>query len=95
MDIAMVDQSVVDTHLQRVNRFVDNVNKFQQKLDSFMSSSMSSSSDMTQTVQMVQQSTNAQTATFENPAPRQKVTADEIDIDAILNGIDLNAGMTL
>ena len=101
MDIAMVDQSIVDAHLQRVNRFVDNVNRFQAKLDSFMQSHSSEMAQPVQTVQTVQQpvqqpvQTNVAAATFEDPTPTQKVTADDIDLDAILDGIDLGAGMTL
>lgn len=84
--VSMVEQSVVDAHLQRVHRFVDNVNKFQQKLDTFMSPS--------ERTKQAPAKMAVQTTT-QTPVTNKVVTSDEVDIDAILSGIDLSAEMSM
>ena len=93
--VQMVDQSLVDAHLQRVNRFVDNVHKFQKKLDSLKSSSEMTQSQTTQ--QSIHQSAPqiAQPQMAQQTQQDQKVTADDIDIDAILSGVNLDTGMAI
>lgn len=96
MEIAMVEQSAVDAHLQRVNRFIDNVHKFQSKLDSFMTAP-----ERTQESQMVpQQQTPVNAPMYEASATastptQEKITADDIDIDAILGSVNLETGVSL
>ncbi len=85
--VLTVDQSLVDAYLARVDRFVSNVERFEQQLK-----------DMTSTVkERLIPEQKAQTVYQETVAPKPEhdvVTADDIDIDALLSGVDLG-GITL
>lgn len=85
-----VDQSLVDAYLARVDRFYDNVNRFEETLkemtsslkDRFMPTAPEKEAPVYQEVATAQ--------------PEQAVvTADDIDLDALLKGIDLGDGMSL
>lgn len=81
----MVDQSLVDSYLARVDRFVNNVRSFEETLANMMSRPEPVVPERTTPVYQ-------ETAAAE-PA-RDVVTADDIDLDALLSGINLN-GMKL
>ena len=85
--VLTVDQSLVDAYLARVDRFVRNVEQFEQQIK-----------DMTSAVkERLVPEQKAQTVYRESTAPKPTqdvVTADDIDIDALLSGVDLG-DMTL
>lgn len=78
--VLTVDQSLVDNYLSRVERFAHNIQNFKETLDSLLKPSEPAVSEMAESVQQTRQS--------------GVVTADDIDINALINGIDLT-GMTL
>lgn len=80
MDQLTVDQSLVDSFLARVDRFVDNINRLEETLadmkDRFMPTAPERKEPVHQEVAATQ--------------PKQAVvTADDIDLEALLSGIDL------
>lgn len=80
-----VDQSLVDEYLARVNRFVNNVNTFENTLNGLLNRSKPIVSEM-------------ETPVYQEAAtePAQNiVTADDINIDDLLKGIDLGGGISL
>lgn len=102
-----VDQSLVDKYLARVDRFWNNVDQFGQQLkemanefkDRFMPS-VQETPMYQDTAQTIYQETAAVNPVYQEPAaaqPEKKVvTADEIDLDSLLAGIDLGgAGVSM
>lgn len=102
-----VDQSLVDKYLARVDRFWNNVDQFEQQLkemanefkDRFMPS-VQETPMYQDAAQTVYQETAAVNPVYQEPAaaqPEKKVvTADEIDLDSLLAGIDLGgAGVSM
>lgn len=80
-----VDQSLVDSYLARVDRFVNNVKNFEDTLNGLLGRSEPTVSEMKTPVYQ-------EVAT----APAQSVvTADDINIDDLLKGIDLGGGISL
>lgn len=74
-----VDQSLVDNFLARVERFTNNINRLQDTITEMKEKFMPASHEKEAPVQQAAA-----------PAPVQDVvTADDIDIDALLSGIDL------
>lgn len=80
-----VDQSLVDAYLERVERFVSNVDNFSQTLKSLKDKFVSAVSEKPEPVYQETVASTPEQAT---------VTADEIDLDELLKGVDLN-GMSL
>lgn len=75
-----VDQSLVDAYLERANRFYDNVEKFASDLKDMLKRPESVTEVREQPV--YQETVAAQ--------PEQAVvTADDIDLDDLLRGVDL------
>ncbi len=88
--VMTVDQELVDTYLSRVDRFVNNIQNFENTLKEMTGSLkdkfMSNFSEQ-------EESAHQEIAAAE---PEQAVvTADDIDLDALLSGIDLGAGMAI
>lgn len=82
LDGLTVDQTLVDNYLARVDRFVNNVKQFEEQLK-----------EMTNTV--VERFTPEQkTEPVLQESEPDVVTPDDIDIDALLSGVDIG-GMTL
>lgn len=88
-NILTVDQSLVDIYLARVDRFVKNVRQFEQQLK-----------DATDAVKehfVPDQKAQPDIQHREPVAAKSEpavVTAADIDIDALLNGVDIG-GMTI
>lgn len=102
-----VEQSLVDNYLERVDRFCRNVDQFGQQLkdmvaefkDRFVPSAKEN--PMYQdTAQTTYQEAAAAEPVYQEPViaqpERNVVTADEIDLDSLLAGIDLGgAGVSM
>lgn len=82
-----VDQSLVDSYLDRVNRFVSNVERFEQQLKEMTANVVNRFTPEHKTEPVLQEPATAKS----EPAV---VTADDIDIDALLSGVDIG-GMSL
>ena len=87
MPVELVDQSLVDKYLERINRFVNNVNAFEKSLTDMVSKVRS---HFTPTVSETEASILQEAV----PPKPSVVPADDIDIDKLLVGIDLG-GMSL
>ncbi len=88
-----VDQSLVDNYLARVDRFWNNVDQFANTLKE-MTSNLKDRFAPTMLVQeepVYQEVSTAQSEVAEQAV----VTADDIDLDALLAGVDLGAGMSM
>lgn len=78
--VLTVDQSLVDGYLERANHFYDNVEKFASDLKDMLKRPESVAESREQPVYQ-------ETAAVQ---PEQAVvTADDIDLDALLSGVDL------
>lgn len=87
MDQISVDQSLVDAFLARVDRFVNNVKQFEDNL-----------ADLTNTFKSEayeQEEPTYQETVAAEPEQAAVVTADDIDLDALLRGVDLTGGMSV
>lgn len=85
-----VDQSLVDNYLARVDRFVSNVGRFEEQLKEMTGAVKERFAP--ESAQMAGQPVSYEPAATK---PEQAVvTADDIDIDALLSGVDLG-GMSL
>lgn len=78
-----VDQSLVDNYIARVDRFANNVETFAKTLAEMKNTIMSNISKKEEPVRQ-------ETAAIPNDTVQSVVTADEIDLDALLKGIDLS-----
>lgn len=96
MDIAMVNPSLVDAHLDRIHRLVDGVNAFKERLDHMWAAyGPSDQSQPAYEPMQMQAGTIQSEPVFTQPVSDTKVTADDVDIDAILNDIDLSGDFSL
>lgn len=90
MSLLTVDQNLVDNYLARVDRFVDNISNFENTLkeafaevkDRFMPSQTAKTESVAQTPEPVYQ-------TMPNTVEPGLVTADDIDLEKLLAGVDL------
>ena len=84
LTVDTVDQSLVDSFLERVDRFVDNVDRFQKTLAEMKENLMDKFAPASPEVE---EPVHEEIAAA---APEQDVvTADDIDLDALLAGVDL------
>ena len=96
-----VDQSLVDKYLERVDRFYNNVQFLQDSVKDMLSGIKDrfASAEKTSPVMEAYQESSPVEPVYQEAAAVQPekpvVTADEIDIDALLKGIDLGDGMTM
>ena len=101
MNIAMVDQKQVDAYLDRAQRFIDNVNTFKETLIERLHAIGQANpfaNDVVTPVQATQNSPTSQTpvSSVMNATPIQPtVTADDVDIDALLGDLDLDTELSL
>lgn len=87
-----VDQSLVDAYLARVDRFWNNVEQFGQTLR-----------DMTSDLKdrfmpeapVVEEPAYQEVAAVTEEPEQAVVTADDIDLDALLQGVDLGGGLSM
>lgn len=83
--VMTVDQSLVDSFLERVNRFVDNVDRFEETIKEELQSRFSPT--VPEPMVSVPQAAAA-------TDPEQSViTPDDIDLNALLQGVDFDGGM--
>lgn len=96
-----VDQSLVDKYLERVDRFYNNVQSLQDSVKDMLGEIKDrfASTEKTSPVMEAYQESSPVEPVYQEAAAVQPekpvVTADEIDIDALLKGIDLGDGMTM
>lgn len=95
MNAATINPSAVNAYLDRVRRFVDGVNKLQERLNLMLSGHLGDSMEQAETRQASPQPVQAADYRPETPAMPQAnapapVTPDEVDLDAILNSINLD-----
>lgn len=102
MNIAMVDQKQVDAYLDRAQRFIDNVNTFKETLIERLQAIGQANpfaNDVSASVQSTQNTPIAQTnpvqSVTDSTSVQSTVTADEVDIDALLGDLDLDAELRL
>lgn len=107
MNIAMVDQSQVDAYLDRAQRFIDNVNTFKETLIERLreigqanpfAADVSHRKVPVQTAEPMQTSPVSQTTPVQMTASTptsSPVTADDVDIDALLGDLDLDSELSL
>lgn len=106
MDIAMVNPALIDARLDRIHRLVDGINAFKEQFNRVWAdlapAGMERPQFETANVQTPIQPDPVRTApTPLNTAPitsasnTSKVTADDIDIDAMLSDIDLTGDFSL
>ncbi len=86
----VVDDALVQKYLDRVDRFVRNVDRFQEQLRS-MTGAVKERLTPTQTVRSDIEHQKPEPAAAVESAT---ITPDEIDIDALLSGVNLD-GVTL
>ena len=104
MSVAIVEQPTVNAYLDRIQRLIDGVNAFKQRLDEMLMESPTARMEqpepgphsmrepVSQPISAVYEPVPepaapvAQTSQAVDPEPR-KVTADDVDIDAILSDI--------
>lgn len=93
-----VDPELVNSYLARVNRFVENVNRFEQQLKGMTNAIKERVMPEPTVTSDIQHDIYHDIDHRQEPAaakPEQPViTADDIDIDALLNGVDIG-GMTM
>lgn len=100
MDIAMVNPSLIDARLDRIHRLVDGVNTFRDRLNELLSAYAPNEMDTVAPTQP-QTYTSAPMAAATVSYPTEPVeatspiTADDVDIDALLKDIDLSAEFSL
>lgn len=83
--VLTVDQQLVDNYLARANRFSENVKRFEEQLKEITNAIKGRFvPDTDQTAMPAYQ------AAVATESEQAVVTADDIDIDALLNGVDLN-----
>lgn len=91
MNQLVVDQSLVDNYLARVKRFADNVKRFEEQLDN----ALTIVKDRFMPEQKTQSAMDIEHREPEATKPDSAVvTADDIDIDALLSGVDIG-GMSI
>lgn len=96
MSVAVVEQSRIDSYLERVQRFVDNVYSFKERLDAFLSDQPATELDN----QPVYESASYEpaeefSASEDYSAAEPVITAEDVDIDALLSDIDLSSDYAL
>ena len=88
-----VDQSLVDAYLARVNRFCQNVadlqNTLQELSDQYLGQEQAELLDEQEAYAAMQ--TEPEMAQEEE----QAVTEDDIDLDSLLQGVDLDGGLSM
>ena len=96
MSIAMVPESQITVYLERIDRFVSHVQNFKARIDEAVNACVSGMSDKTVMAQPepVQDTSYISPASQTYPNDSKPITADDVNIDAILEGIDLS-GMDL
>lgn len=83
-----VDQSLVDRYLERVDRFVDNVKR--------LGDTLANMGEQFKSARLEKEEPVYQEASAAAVAEKPVVTADDIDLDALLQGIDLGeAGVSM
>ena len=100
---ATIDQSAVDAYLDRINRFVANVSKFQERLNSMLSKYMNDNAGQAMPLQeapqpAIEKRTPVEETHIQAEMPEKmqeeastaKVTPEDIDLDALLNSINLD-----
>lgn len=107
MDIAMVNPSLIDARLDRIHRLVDGVNTFRDRLNELLSTYAPNEMDTVASTQPQTYSSAPQTYSsapmaavtpsyhtepIESASP---ITADDVDIDALLKDIDLSTDFSL
>lgn len=109
MPIAAVDQNLVNSYLDRVQRFVNGVNAFKERIDAMMEGRLSDLGP-SQSSYIPTESTVPIESTYSQPsyaepsyspsaytepevqqAAAAPVTADDVDLDALLSGISLDS----
>lgn len=107
MNIAMVEQSRIDAYLDRVQRFVDGVHSLEERLTHLLGARTTTQEEQTASFHTYQPTEPAsipkpelvsQTSSYESrpSAPvSAPVTADDVDIDAILSDISLDSELGL
>ena len=92
--VLSVEQNLVDQYLARVERFCSNVEQFSQTLkdmttglrDRFMPEAPVAEAPVYQ---------EAATMAAQQPAQADVVTADDVDIDALLRDLNLGSGLSM
>lgn len=100
MDIAMVNPSLIDARLDRIHRLVDGVNTFRDRLNELLSTYAPNEMDTVAPTQpqtyssapMAAVTPSYPTEPIESASP---ITADDVDIDALLKDIDLSTDFSL
>lgn len=90
----LVDQSLVDKYLERINRFCNNVNKLDETLkdiasglkDKFMPEAPVKEEPAYQ---------QSMASVSQEPIKAPVVTADDIDLDALLKDVNLGSGLSM
>lgn len=96
-----VDQSLVDKYLERVDRFCNNVQSLQNSVKDMLGGIKDkfASAERTAPVMEAYQESALVEPVYQEAAAVQPeeptITAEEIDIDALLKGIDLGNGITM
>lgn len=87
-----VEQSMIDAYLDRIHRFIDNVNQFKERLSEMMSQRGPVDGDEAGMRTTYSQQTAAYQETSDSG---RSLTADEVDIDALLSDIGLGDEFSL
>lgn len=99
MSAVTINPSAVDAYLDRVRRFVENINKFQERLNHLLSGHVDNGVEHARKEQAAPQTMQTAypysepRASMPTANAQKPVTPDEIDLDAMLNGINLNSGL--
>lgn len=93
MPVKMIDQSLVNAYLDRVQRFVNGVNEFKNHLDEMMRTWSLTAEQPESVTAMTEEP--AMAATMNASEAAMPITADDIDLDAIIKDIDLEGDLGL
>ena len=92
-NIAVLDQTVVDAQLDRIQRFVASVYAFKERMDALLNSAdfAGIADQETEKAPAVSFQPEPPVDAYVNtPAATAPITADDVDLDAILDGISLD-----
>lgn len=90
----LVDQSLVDRYLERVDRFWNNVDQFANTLKE-MTSDLRDRFMPEAPVKEEPAYQEAVAAAVQEPEKAPVITADDVDLDALLKDVDLGGGLSM